>query len=47
METTQLGKAVPQLPVDDVEKTQTYYKEKLGFEILWIYADKYWGCSKR
>jgi uncharacterized glyoxalase superfamily protein PhnB len=47
MEKTKIGQAVPQLPVEDVEKAQIYYKEILGFEILWTYPDKYIGAVGR
>ena len=47
MEKTKLGQPVPQLPVEDVEKAQNYYSEVLGFEILWIYPDKYIGAVAR
>lgn len=39
MENTKIGYPVPQLPVDDVEKAQIYYRDILGFEILWIYPE--------
>jgi uncharacterized glyoxalase superfamily protein PhnB len=47
MERTKIGQAVPQLPVEDVEKAQLYYKEVLGFDILWIEPDKYIGAVGR
>jgi uncharacterized glyoxalase superfamily protein PhnB len=47
MEKTKIGKPVPQLPVDDVEKAQMYYKEILGFEIIWTYPDKSIGAVGR
>src|SRR4051812_15649857 len=47
MEKTKIGPPVPQLPVEDVEKAQMYYKEVLGFEILWTYPDKYIGAVGR
>lgn len=28
---------VPELPVKDVEKSQAFYRDKLGFEIGWTY----------
>lgn len=49
MENTKIGYPVPQLPVDDVEKAQIYYRDILGFEILWIYPEneKYIGAVNR
>jgi hypothetical protein len=47
MEKTKIGAPVPQLPVEDVEKSQLYYKEILGFEIIWTYPTKYIGAVKR
>ena len=49
MEKTIIGQTVPQLPVEDVEKAQIYYRDILGFEILWIYPDtgKYIGAVSR
>ena len=47
LEKTKIGQPVPQLPVDDVERTQIYYKEVLGFEILSTYPDKSIGAVGR
>ena len=51
MEETKIGYPVPQLPVKDVEKAQIYYRDILGFEILWIYPDtpggRYIGAVNR
>ncbi len=47
MEKTKIGRAVPQLPVEDVERAQIYYKEILGFEIAWTYPDKSIGAVGR
>ncbi|MFD2871048.1 VOC family protein [Mucilaginibacter ximonensis] len=47
MENIKLGAAVPQLPVVEVEKAQTYYCDILGFELLWTYPDKYIGAVGR
>jgi uncharacterized glyoxalase superfamily protein PhnB len=49
MEKTKIGQTVPQLPVEDVEKAQIYYRDILDFEILWIYPDtgKYIGAVTR
>jgi uncharacterized glyoxalase superfamily protein PhnB len=37
---TQFSHPVPELPVADVERAQQYYKDVLGFEVLWLYPDK-------
>ena len=42
-----LAQTVPQLPVKDVERTQFYYQEYLGFEISWITPDKLMGSVHR
>jgi uncharacterized glyoxalase superfamily protein PhnB len=34
------GQPVPELPVDDVERAQRYYRDVFGFEIGWIEPDK-------
>ena len=47
MNKTKLGHPVPQLPVKDVEETQVYYRDVLGFEISWIYPDKSIGAVAR
>lgn len=47
MEKTKIRQPVPQLPVEDVEKAQIYYKDILGFEILWTYPDKSIGAVGR
>ncbi len=47
MEKAKIGQPVPQLPVEDVERAQVYYKEILGFEILWTYPDKSIGAVGR
>jgi uncharacterized glyoxalase superfamily protein PhnB len=47
LEKTKLAQPVAQLPVEDVEKTQIYYKEILGFEIMWTYPDKSIGAVRR
>ncbi len=47
MEKSTTGQAVPQLPVVDVEKTQIYYKEILGLDILWTYPDTSIGAAGR
>lgn len=47
MEKSKIAQPVPQLPVEDVEKAQIYYKEIFGFEILWTYPNKYIGAVGR
>lgn len=47
MEKAKIAQPVPQLPVEDVEKAQIYYREKMGFEILWLYPDKSIGAVGR
>lgn len=32
---------IPELPVADVVKTQEYYRDRLGFQIAWIWEDSY------
>ena len=39
-----LSQPVPELPVADVEKAQKYYRDKLGFNIEWIYPNKEIGA---
>ena len=38
---------VPELPVEDVERAQQYYRDVLGFEIGWLYPDKSIGAVSR
>ena len=47
MEKAKISQPVPQLPVEDVENAQLYYRDKLGFEISWTYPDKSIGSVKR
>jgi catechol 2,3-dioxygenase-like lactoylglutathione lyase family enzyme len=47
MKKTIIGRPVPQLPVKDVEKTQAYYQNTLGFDILWTEPDKSIGAVGR
>lgn len=47
MEGAKIAQPVPQLPVEDVEKAQVYYKEFLGFEIMWIDPEKHIGAVGR
>ena len=47
MENTKIAQPIAELPVEDVEKAQNYYKEFLGFEIVWIEIDKSIGSVGR
>jgi predicted enzyme related to lactoylglutathione lyase len=47
MEKTKIAQPVSQLPVEDVEKAQIYYKEILGFDITWTEKDKSIGAVGR
>jgi uncharacterized glyoxalase superfamily protein PhnB len=42
-----LGQPVPELPVEDVERAQRYYRDTLGFEIKWLYGDGSIGAVAR
>jgi uncharacterized glyoxalase superfamily protein PhnB len=44
---TAIGPPVPELPVEDVERAQHYYRDTLGFEIGWLYPDKEIGAVSR
>jgi predicted enzyme related to lactoylglutathione lyase len=44
---TSIGQPVPELPVTDVERAQQYYRDALGFDIAWLYADKEIGAVSR
>jgi len=44
---TMIGRAVPELPVVDVERAQQHYRDALGFEIGWLYPDKGIGSVSR
>jgi uncharacterized glyoxalase superfamily protein PhnB len=44
---TLLGTPVPELPVADVERAQQHYRDVLGFEVNWLYADKSIGAVSR
>ena len=37
-------KPVPELPVSDVEKSQQFYRDKLGFKIVWTFPGKTIGA---
>jgi uncharacterized glyoxalase superfamily protein PhnB len=39
-----IGQPVPELPVEDVERAQQYYRDTLGFEIGWLSPDKEIGA---
>ncbi len=47
MEKTKLAQPVAELPVEDVEKAQAYYVEKLGFYIAWLDDSKWIGSVQR
>ena len=42
-----IGPPVPELPVEDVERAQQYYRDTFGFEIGWLYPDKEIGAVTR
>jgi uncharacterized glyoxalase superfamily protein PhnB len=44
---TSIGQAVPELPVEDVERAQRHYRDALGFEIGWLYPGKEIGAASR
>ena len=44
---TSIGHPVPELPVMDVQRAQQYYKDKLGFEIAWLYPGGEIGAVNR
>jgi catechol 2,3-dioxygenase-like lactoylglutathione lyase family enzyme len=42
-----LHQPVPELPVRDVEKSQAFYRDKLGFEIGWLEKSKGIGAVSK
>jgi hypothetical protein len=44
---TSIGQPVPELPVEDVERSQQHYRDALGFEITWLYPGKEIGSVSR
>jgi uncharacterized glyoxalase superfamily protein PhnB len=42
-----IGQLVPELPVEDVERAQQYYRDVLGFEIGWLEPGKEMGAVSR
>jgi uncharacterized glyoxalase superfamily protein PhnB len=42
-----IGPPVPELPVEDVERAQQYYRDVLGFEIGWLEPGKEMGAVSR
>lgn len=44
---TTIGRPVPELPVADVERSQQYYRDVLGFEIGWLYEGSGIGSVSR
>jgi hypothetical protein len=41
---TSIAQPVPELPVEDVERSQQHYRDALGFEISWLYPGKEIGA---
>jgi uncharacterized glyoxalase superfamily protein PhnB len=44
---SKIGQPVPELPVENVERAQEYYRDILGFEIGWLYPGKEIGAVSR
>jgi uncharacterized glyoxalase superfamily protein PhnB len=44
---SKIGQPVPELPVEDVERAQEYYRDILGFEIGWLSPGKEIGAVSR
>ena len=44
---SRIRQPVPELPVEDVERAQEYYRDILGFEIGWLYPGKEIGSVSR
>jgi catechol 2,3-dioxygenase-like lactoylglutathione lyase family enzyme len=44
---SKIGQPVPELPVEDVERAQEYYRDILGFKIGWLYPGKEIGAVSR
>ncbi len=44
---SRMNHPVPELPVEDVERAQRYYRDVLGFEIGWLYPGKEIGAVSR
>lgn len=44
---SRIGQPVPELPVEDVERAQRYYRDVLGFEIGWLDPAKGIGAVSR
>ena len=44
---TTLGHPTPELPVADVERSQEYYRDVLGFEVGWLEPSKDIGAVSR
>lgn len=44
---SRIGQPVPELPVEDVERAQAYYRDVLGFEIGWLYPGREVGAVSR
>lgn len=43
----QFSQPVPELPVEDVERAQRYYRDTLGFQIAWLDDGKEMGAVAR
>jgi uncharacterized glyoxalase superfamily protein PhnB len=44
---TKLARPTPELPVEDVERAQQYYRDALGFEIGWLIEGGEMGAVSR
>lgn len=44
---SKIGQPVPELPVEDVERAQRYYRDVLGFEMGWLSPGKEIGAVSR
>jgi uncharacterized glyoxalase superfamily protein PhnB len=44
---TTLAPPTPELPVEDVERAQLYYRDALGFEVGWLYPGREIGAVSR
>lgn len=47
MSEAKLSPAFPQLPTGDIDKTASFFSEKLGFEVFGIYNDKKFLIMRR
>jgi predicted enzyme related to lactoylglutathione lyase len=44
---SRISQPVPELPVEDVDRAQQYYRDILGFDIGWLHPDKEIGAVSR